>query len=62
MLMQQGQLVTVAQTNEQTAIMLHFLRTLARDLIGPHGGPKLTAAFGLTTTPDGPCWARAITT
>lgn len=53
-LMQQGQLVTDAQTNEQTAIVLHLLRTLTRDLIGPHGGPKQRAAFELTTTPNGP--------
>lgn len=48
-LMQQGQLVTDAQTNEQTAILLHYLRTLTRDLLGPHGGPDGEVAFELRT-------------
>jgi hypothetical protein len=38
-LMQQGRVLLDADWNEQTAILLHYLRTLAADLIGPHGGP-----------------------
>lgn len=38
-LMQQGRVLLDADWNEQTAILLHYLRTLASDLIGPHGGP-----------------------
>ena len=38
-LMQQGRVQLDADWNEQTAILLHYLRTLAADLIGPHGGP-----------------------
>ena len=43
-LMQQGRVQLDADWNEQTSILLHYMRTLARDLIGPHG-----AALG----PDG---------
>jgi len=39
-LMQQGRVQVDSDWNEQTSIVLHFLRTLARDLIGPFGGPK----------------------
>jgi hypothetical protein len=38
-LMQQGRVQLDADWNEQAAIMLHYLRTLAADLIGPQGGP-----------------------
>lgn len=39
-LMQQGRALLDADWNEQTSILLHYLRTLATDLIGPHWGPK----------------------
>jgi hypothetical protein len=38
--LQQGRVQTDADGNEQTAILLHHLRTLAADLIGQHGGPQ----------------------
>jgi uncharacterized protein DUF6519 len=38
-LMQQGRVTLDADPNEQADILLHYLRTLARDLIGPFGGP-----------------------
>ena len=38
-LMQQGRVQLDADWNEQTSILLHYLRSLAADLIGPHGGP-----------------------
>jgi hypothetical protein len=38
-LFQQGRVQLDADWNEQTAILLHYLRSLAADLIGPHGGP-----------------------
>jgi len=38
-LMQQGRVLLDADWNEQTAILLHSIRTLAADLIGRHGGP-----------------------
>ncbi len=37
-LMQQGRLIVDADWNEQSAILLHYIRTLAADLIGWHGG------------------------
>jgi hypothetical protein len=38
-LMQQGRVQLDADWNEQNAILLHYLRTLARDILGPHAGP-----------------------
>lgn len=38
-LMQQGRVQVDADWNEQTAILLHYMQSLARDIIGPHGGP-----------------------
>ncbi len=38
-LMQQGRVQLDADWNEQTSILLYYLRTLAEDLIGPFGGP-----------------------
>lgn len=38
-LMQQGRVLLDADWNEQSAILLHYIRTLAADLIGPHAGP-----------------------
>jgi hypothetical protein len=38
-LMQQGRVQLDADWNEQVSIFLHYLRTLATDLIGQHGGP-----------------------
>ena len=37
--MQQGRVQLDADWNEQASILLHYLQTLAADLIGPHGGP-----------------------
>lgn len=45
-LMQQGRVQMDADWNEQAAILLHYLQTLAADLIGPAGGPA-----GLNGTP-----------
>src|SRR3954467_13596357 len=38
-LLQQGRVLLDADWNEQTSILLHYIRSLAADLIGPHGGP-----------------------
>jgi hypothetical protein len=38
-LQQQGRVHLDADWNEQTAIVMHYLRTLAADLIGPFAGP-----------------------
>ena len=38
-LMQQGRVTLDADWNEQSSILLHYLRTLARDLIGPYAAP-----------------------
>ena len=49
-LMQQGRAQLDADSNEQTAILLHYLRTLAADLIGPFAGPA-GADWGFEITP-----------
>lgn len=50
-LMQQGRVSLDADWNEQTDILLHYMQTLARDLIGPFAGPEDDAerGFGITT-------------
>lgn len=46
-LLQQGRVTLDADPNEQGAILLHLIRTLARDLIGPCGGPADNLGFQL---------------
>ncbi|HEX2210212.1 MAG TPA: DUF6519 domain-containing protein [Longimicrobium sp.] len=47
-LMQQGRVPLDADLNEQASIHLHYLRALATDLIGPHGGPRDDLGFAIT--------------
>lgn len=51
--MQQGRVTLDADFNEQVAILLHYLRTLARDLIGPYAGPIERGGFALKPTTNG---------
>jgi len=44
---QQGRVDVDADSNEQTSILLHYLRTLAADLIGPYAAPVMAAGFRL---------------
>jgi Family of unknown function (DUF6519) len=53
-LMQQGRVQLDADWNEQTAILLHHLRALASDLIGPFGGPGANLGFSLAVNPADP--------
>jgi hypothetical protein len=46
-LMQQGRVTLDADHNEQISILLHYLRTLARDLIGPYAAPSQAPGFSL---------------
>ncbi|MEO7911576.1 MAG: DUF6519 domain-containing protein [Roseiflexaceae bacterium] len=46
-LTQQGRVQLDADSNEQAAILLHYLQALAADLIGPHGGPQGNLGFGI---------------
>jgi len=46
-LTQQGRVTLDADPNEQTSILLHLMRTQARDLIGPYGGPAQHGGFVL---------------
>ncbi len=48
-LMQQGRVQLDSDWNEQSDILLHYLRALATDLIGPHGGSG-QPGFALITT------------
>jgi len=44
-LMQQGRVQLDADWNEQNAILLHYLRTLAKDIFGPYAGPADELGF-----------------
>lgn len=50
---QQGRVTLDANGNEQTDILLHYLRTLAADLIGPYGGPRDGSGFQLSADENG---------
>jgi len=50
-LMQQGRVQLDADWNEQTAILLHYLRSLTADLIGPHAGPSENLGFEIIVDP-----------
>jgi hypothetical protein len=50
---QQGRLLVDAELNEQTAIVLDYLRTLAVDFIGPFGGHIHRAGFEVVPEEDG---------
>jgi hypothetical protein len=52
-LMQQGRVQLDADWNEQSAILLHYLRTLATDLIGPHAGPPDSFVVNFLTDKKG---------
>lgn len=52
-LFQQGRVTTDADPNEQTAILLHMLRTLARDLIGPYAAPREEGGFQILQDANG---------
>ncbi len=47
-----GRVTLDADTNEQTEILLHYLRTLAHDLIGDFGGPINHGGFELRADGD----------
>lgn len=51
-LQQQGRVQLDADTNEQTAILLHYLRTLAADLIGPYARPAGSTGFKINKDKD----------
>lgn len=48
-LMQQGRVQLDADWNEQTAILLRYLRLLAQDILGPYAGPADAMGFELIT-------------
>lgn len=50
---QQGRVMLDADSNEQTSILLHYLRTLAMDLIGPYAAPVMRPGFSLVSETDG---------
>lgn len=51
-IMQQGRVQLDADWNEQAAILLHSLRALAADLIGPQGGPAANLGFAINPYPS----------
>ena len=50
-LMQQGRVQLDADWNEQAALHNYYIRSLARDLIGPHGGPADHLGFEIKPVP-----------
>src|SRR4051794_13311992 len=46
-LQQQGRVTLDADANEQTDILLHYMRTLAADLIGPYAAPAVGGGFAI---------------
>jgi hypothetical protein len=52
-LQQQGRVQLDADWNEQAAILLHYLRTLAADVIGPFAGPKESDGFKIIEVNEG---------
>jgi hypothetical protein len=52
-LMQQGRVQLDADWNEQGAILLHYLQTLAADLIGSYGGPVDQLGFEIRPVSPG---------
>ena len=46
-LTQQGRVQLDADMNEQASILLHYVQTLAADLIGPAGGPQNNLGFAI---------------
>lgn len=55
-LMQQGRVQLDADWNEQTAILLHYMRTLAMDILGAHAGPGGAWGFEIITKTPTPDW------
>src|SRR3989339_581595 len=49
-LMQQGRVQVDADWNEQVSILLHYIQTLAADIVGPYAGPVSDCGFGITVT------------
>lgn len=49
-LMQQGRVQLDADWNEQTDLLLHYMRTITADILGPHAGPG--DGFKITPRPD----------
>ncbi len=52
-LMQQGRVQLDADLNEQADILLRYLHHLARDVVGPHGGPADDLGFAIDGTSGG---------
>lgn len=51
-LMQQGRVLLDSDWNEQGSIFLHYLQSLAKDLIGPYGGPAGNCGFKVISSMD----------
>jgi hypothetical protein len=58
-LMQQGRVQLDADWNEQTAILLRYLRLLAEDILGPYAGPSSAMGFELITSDTVKNWQAA---
>jgi hypothetical protein len=52
-IMQQGRVMLDADQNEQVSILLHYLWTLARDVLGPAAAPEAGGGFLLGPPKEG---------
>jgi hypothetical protein len=52
-LLQQGRVQLDSDWNEQASILLHYLQTLAADLIGPYAGPEANRGFEVSNGSNG---------
>lgn len=59
-LMQQGRVQIDADWNEQTDILLYYMRTLASDIIGPHAGPEDNLGFAIHSATDQDAYTVAV--
>jgi hypothetical protein len=52
-LIQQGRVQLDADWNEQISILLHYIQTLAADIIGPYAGPSNNYGFAISNGTNG---------
>ncbi|MGW8765203.1 DUF6519 domain-containing protein [Streptomyces sp. NPDC055815] len=51
---QQGRVTLDADANEQTQVLLHYLRTVVADVLGPTARPESAPGFDVSRVPDDP--------
>ncbi|GAA0316808.1 hypothetical protein GCM10010302_64870 [Streptomyces polychromogenes] len=57
---QQGRVTLDADANEQAAVLLHYLRTVVADVLGPAASPRAAPGFTVTRIPGDPARDLAV--